>query len=228
MTRETLGRCLGFLENMLSQQDWKPTLIEMYAVVLQPLTDAEGKAAVEYAFTHENWRPSPARLIEIAAELASPIPDADATYDEIMHLADTVGVMGQRHPERPNIRVAGPPEFSHPIVGRVVQYLGGWANLCVGESQLYEGLKKQVRSSWESVARDWRERVRGALRLPPERRDPTLFRAWTPYRLPAGWTPDSSMAAISSFVEEAGRREEEVPLPDHLRGLIKRIGREMP
>ena len=200
MTRETLSKCLGFVENMHSNQGWNASLVQMYSVVLQPMSDTEGMAAVEHAFTHDNWRPSPARLIEIAAELAAPIPDADACYDEIAHLAETVGLYGATDPDHPNIHQIGIPSFSHPVVRRIVNYCGGWAMICTGEANMAEGLRKQVRSSWQSVSGEWRERVREALKLPPDKRNPGLFRSYQRYRLPVGWTP-ATPAELTSVDE---------------------------
>lgn len=199
MTDQALAECRTLLRLMPSTQPWEDGHRTLYDMVLRNMTDEEGRSAVEFAAEHESWRPAPARLREIAVNLASPLPDADACYDEIAHLAETVGLYGACLPERPSIRVPGPPTFSHPIVARIVNYCGGWAMICSGEANMAEGLRKQVRSSWESVARDWRERVGVALKLPPAQRDPTLFGPFQPYRLPVGWAPMAELPATDEL-----------------------------
>lgn len=191
MTEECLTDCLTALRTMKAGADmpWGEIQRRQYGRVLAPMTDEEGRALIDHIYEHEEWRPSVKTLLDTAAALTAPIPDADACYDEIAHLAETVGLYGACLPERPSIRQLGAPKFSHPIVGRIVNYCGGWGMICSGEANMAEGLRKQVRSSWESVAGEWRERVREALKLPPDQRNPGLFRTYQPYRLPVGWAP---------------------------------------
>jgi hypothetical protein len=164
-------------------QDAKwPEVSKLYSVVLIRLQDCEATAAVEWAVTHESWRPAPARLFEIAAELASPIPDCEQAYVEIVSGAQQ-GVYCRPHPERPSIKLAGPPDFSHPIIAQIVKYCGGWEMICSGAANLSEGLKKQIRGAHESVSRQWMEEVKAQLVRPIEGRDRRYFPVYQPIAL---------------------------------------------
>lgn len=198
MTDGTLQACFTLLSTMACgrEQEWSDRLRPVYALALRNLDDDTGKRAVEYAVLHETWRPAPARLLEIAAEIASPIPDAEAVYGEIARKVQTEGVYARPHPDRPSIKLEGPPPFSHPIVERIVHYCGGWPMICNGESNFAEGLKKQVRGAHDSVSAEWREKVKRQLTLPAVQRDRRMFPQWKPFALPEDWTPEYQLPAI--------------------------------
>lgn len=219
MTRESLESSLDILEAMNTGRDgdgkWEG-LRKLYVIALMPLADEEGIAAVTHAAMNENWRPSPARLLEIAAELASPVPDDEATYAEILHKAQSLGTYARPHPDKPSILLEGPPNFSHPFVEQIVRYCGGWAFICTGESNMAEGLKKQVRSAHESVASEWRAEVKKQLALPPDRRNPRMFPEWKRHQLPSSWTPDFEIPAL----EPIRANLDKVPVAPNVRKFI--------
>jgi len=166
--------------NSGKEQPWDDRHKPLYELALKPMTDEEGSAVVRWAALHEEWRPSPARLIQIAAEQSSAIPDAEAAYAEILDAAQRHGEYACPHPSNPNIRTLGPPEFSHPVVKQIVSYCGGWEFICSGDANKSEGLKKQVRGAHESVSRQWVEQVKTQLMLPPSQRNQKYFQAWKP------------------------------------------------
>lgn len=182
MTHRTLAECYVLLSMMNAgrEQKWDDGHKPLYELALKPLTDAEGVGAVKWAALNEEWRPSPARLIQIAAEQSSVIPDAEQSYAEIIGKAQSEGLFAMPHPERPSIKLEGPPPFSHPIVEKITHFCGGWRAICEGEANFSEGLKKQVRSAHESVSRQWREEVKQQLLLPPSQRNPRYFPAYVP------------------------------------------------
>lgn len=169
--------------NCGKDQQWGDRHRPVYAIALRRLTDGEGKAAVRWAVLHEEWRPTPARLLEIAADVASPVPDSEMAYSEIITLAQSEGKYAMPHPDNPNIKIEGPPRFSHPLIAQVVSYCGGWDLICSGEANMQEGLKKQVRGAHESIADQWTEQVKVQLALPPGKRDQRYFPAWKPIAL---------------------------------------------
>ena len=199
MRKSTHDQCMDMLRVMPSSaaQDAKwDDLKKLYSIALLRLQDGDAKMAVEWSALNEKWRPSPARLLEIAAEQASPVPDAETVYAEIVRQVQTEGLYARPHPDRPSIKLEGPPPFSHPIVEKIVHYCGGWPMVCNGESNYAEGLKKQVRGAHESVSADWRENVKAQLMLPAEQRNMRFFPKWKSFALPAEWTPDYQLPAI--------------------------------
>lgn len=220
------AQCMALLMGMNSGQEWQPAHTQVYDLVLRAIGPEYGPQAVEWAVLNEQWRPSPARLRQIAARLASPYPDAESAYAEILHKAQTVGLYGQAVPGRPNIHLAGSPAFSHPVVARVIAFCGGWESVCTGEANMAEGLKKQVRGAHESIAGQWEQAVSQQLALPEDRRDRRYFPRWTPYLLPAEWHEESALMALP---EPEVDRDKRAPVPDELRPLIAGIlnGKEL-
>jgi hypothetical protein len=227
MTDEGLTRCLDTLAAMPAgrAQDAKwDALRKLYATVLACLSDEDGLAAVEHAALTEEWQPSPARLRRIAAEVASPIPDAEHAYAEIIHRAQVEGLYGRPVHGRPHCKVEGSPLFSHPLVDQIVLCCGGWGMVCSGEAGLQEGLKKQVRSAHASVAEAWHEQVWAQLLKPSACRDRRLFPRWTPYALPCGWEEAGSLGG--EVVGSLEPPDSAVPMPEFIKQLAGLKGME--
>ncbi len=170
------------------ENPWTDEQRPMYSMVLQGIDDAAAKKALEYAVFHCDWRPSPAELRRIVSRTVAPYPDDDTAYAEIVYKLDAIGEWGRTDPNNSSVQLKGEPPMSHPIVCQMVRYMGGWQNLCSGESQMQEGLKKQARSAHESCAKQWEDAVSDQLRLPEKKRDPKYFRKYDTYDLPEGWT----------------------------------------
>lgn len=221
MTNKSLLECFTLLSTMNCgrEQTWSDRLRPVYALVLRKLEDELGKAAVEYAVLHEEWRPAPARLLEIAAELASPIPDAEMCYSEVVHEAQEQGLFAMPLPENPNIKLEGPPPFSHPIIAQIVRYCGGWKYICAGDANMAEGLKKQVRGSHESISRQWKEEVKRQVILPPGKRNHGMFPVYVaPTILPPVLVP-LMLEAPKEYPQIAASE-----MPDEVRAAIAKIG----
>lgn len=194
MNQTTFKRIVSLLQCMNSQFPWTPTMAEQVALVVRQWEDAFAERVMVEVFRREAWRPAPARLLEIAVSLASPYPDAETVYAEVMHKAQSVGLWGRPDPENANSRLPGAPPMSHPVVSRIVAYCGGWEMICTGEAGMQEGLRKQVRAAHEAVADWWQTQVSRELAFPPEQRDPAFFPAYRPYELPTGYVPDVTRA----------------------------------
>lgn len=214
MTNKALGECFTLLSLMNSgrEQSWREELKPLYALILRPLDDEIGCSAVQWAVLHEEWRPSPAKLRQIAAKVASPYPSAEECYAEIMDKAQNVGLYGRPDPKNPDVYLEGPPPMSHPLVSRIVPHLGGWQYVCTGEAQMQEGLKKQVAGSHETVMRQWEQEVAGQLVLPPSQRNPVYFRPYARYRAVVPPT-DADILAITERHTEPEVDLKEMPDP---------------
>ncbi len=246
VTNEEMTQLFVLLRTMPSVTPWTDGHRQLYAIVLRDWSVQLGRQVVEAATLSEEWRPSPARLRKIAARLASPYPDAEEVYAEILHKAQTIGVYGRpEHYGSASWMSPGTPAMSHPIVAQVVGLIGGWLTICHGEAQMQEGLKKQVRSAHESAAGRWEARVLEQLSLAPPHRDPLLFRAYRPYCLPEGYCPSvqGDVLGLGAGLEEPedrtarADRDQRAAMPDRvvesLRNagfdprLLERIGRGM-
>lgn len=206
------SHCLTLLAamNAGSGNEWTAGHTQLYEIVLTAIGEGHARRAVQWAVLNEEWRPSPAKLRQIAARLAAPYPDAELCYAEIWTKAARIGLYGKQHPDRPNIRLAGPPDFTHPVIRQIIGCLGGWEAICTGEAQMQEGLKKQVRAAHASVSERWEREVSRQLTLPPAERDMRYFAPYEPYAVPDGWSdepaeipapPDTSIRMIDAPAE---------------------------
>lgn len=169
------ARLMAILMSMQSGQEWQPAHAQMYDIIMDRIGEEWSKRAVQHAVLTEKWRPSPAELLRIAARIASPYPDVDEAYKEIMGKSESLGLYARQHPSRQNIYLEGPPEFSHPIVNQIVESIGGWRSLCMGESKYYEGLHKQIVSAHQRASEKWERAVSEQLSLPDDKRDMRYF-----------------------------------------------------
>ena len=189
MTPEKLSKTLAILEAMNSTQRWSDYHSEMYVMAIANWDDAFAADVMKCVVMQEEWRPAPARLVKIAAETASPIPDAELSYAEVIYKAQSIGLYGRPAPTRPNVFYEGPPPMSHPIVAKIVAYCGGWEMICNGEANMQEGLRKQVRAAHEHLADDWSRSVVSELQKPISMRNQELFPLWKPFEFPKGHVP---------------------------------------
>lgn len=221
MNTEWKGKCLGLLGAMNSQRPIEEQ-IEIYSIVLDVIGEEYGLKTVQHAILHDEWRPSPARLRQIAARVAAPYPSAEDCYSEILDKAIRVGAYGVPHPQRENILLEGQPPMSHPIMDRIVAHLGGWRFICEGDAQMQEGLKKQVGSSHATVSGQWEEEVIRQFELPRNQRTQAYFRTYKPYR-PALATSDGFYLPLPQPTPKDW--DESVPMPPIIREMIDCIER---
>lgn len=78
-------------------------------------------AAKQYIATNKFY-PTVAELRDIALQIARPeIPSAIEAWGEVEKQMVSIGHVGV-------------PQFSHPLIGAMVKYLGGWKKLCLSEN----------------------------------------------------------------------------------------------
>lgn len=162
------SKCLAILGAMNSQRDIVDQ-VELYSLVLDVIGEEYATAAVQYAMLHCDWRPTPAELRSTAARLASPLPNEGDCFDEFWE-----AVKFSRET----------PEWFHPIIGDVVQRMGGWEYF---RSMRPHWSDVDMRSiwfprfmeAWKSSASAWVEAVAEQLSMPSAMRD-ARFRVGEP------------------------------------------------
>lgn len=192
---QTIDRMLVLLEGMNApaSQNWE-TAWQVYDYVLRrwPL-DLAGRV-VDRALMTCRWRPSVAELREIAAKLESPKPTVDEALDEVLTLITRFGAFGKRDPDNPHCYLAGPPEFSHPLVAAVVRRVGDWEAICAGDSQHQSGgLHGAFREAYGRSAQDWESQVQAC--LDSGTRPVALFPVYKPFS-PAQLTSSALASAL--------------------------------
>ena len=228
---EWVGQCVAILEGMPSNQPMAAAM-QIYAMAFDRMGEEYSIKAVQAASLDmgRTWRPSPGELIGIACDIASPLPSPDSCYEEIMDKASRLGVCAMDHPERPSIKLFGPPTFSHPIVSSIVSRCGGWQMICEGEANMQGGLRKQVEAAHGSLSKDWREQVAQQLNLPAEKREARLFGRYKPNEVITPAAAEPEFLGSAPAVRQIERPKEGVPMPAELRAMFKTLRQkvEMP
>ncbi len=180
-----VDKCLAMLEAMNSGQGQSFTAMwDIYNLLLGQWGDVLSIKVCTHAALHCKWRPSPAELREIAAKLESPVPSADDAWSEVRSLVNQYGIHARPHPVRPTIRIAGPPDFTHPLIERVVRYCGGWEDVCDGKAQMQTGgLRGAFVATYTRTETEWVESV--AKCLESQIRPAELFPVWKPFDISA-------------------------------------------
>lgn len=157
--------CLLLLGEMHAgaEQKWSKGKAELYLVVLRSLGKEWSVKAVQRAILTEEWRPSPARLREIAATLASPMPPCEPLWGELWHKCVHQGYDA--------------PRWTHPILEDIAAGLGGWRFLRGQvwpdtEPRQIEALHRRFEQAYQSCAAAWQEAVAEQLPLPAPAREP--------------------------------------------------------
>jgi hypothetical protein len=171
---------------------------EIYLAHLRRLPSQHVYKAVSN-LSNATWRPSPEEIVAEAAKLEMrraagtpfPFPSADEAYAEIMHKVKRYGLNAKiLYSDRPNIRVAGAPPFSHPLVAQAVAMVGGWEALCSGEANYSEGLSKQIKTLYERQAERFifkAAELITKLDTLPASEYPRYFPKWRPFEIVTTW-----------------------------------------
>jgi hypothetical protein len=213
--------CMALLMGMHSGQEWSPMQTHVYALVLSSIGEEYSRAAVTHAVLNLKWRPAPAELRQIAARLASPAPTADEAFAEIVDRANRDGFYAKPDPENPNVRLAGPPPFSHPLVAQMVPLCGGWEHICNGAAGMDMGLKKQVIGAYPAIVEKWEQEVAQQLSLAPAQRNPKYFKPRKPY---VPFTPEIEGEARLALPPAPEKRQEIDP--KEAAAILRRIRAE--
>lgn len=144
--------------NSSSGNAWTTAMYPVYDLALEGIEDELIFKLIKHMARHCKWRPSPAELIDMACEIASPIPTEVEVFNKIVNVCET----GE----------GGHYLNSHIIVADVVQACGGWWHIAHGESKY---LPKQVADAYKQISESWQQNVKDQLAIAPEFRDMKYF-----------------------------------------------------
>ena len=153
----------------------------------------------------KEWRPSYAEVLEIAAETFAPVPNQAMVEREILDEITRVGIYGRRSVNHPLAFTAGAPDFSHPLITRIISLMG-WVEVCSWDDRR-TSLKKAIGETYQIVVAEWKTRVRRELQRPVCERHKTFFAAGTNVRC-IGENRGGTMISPSVQTEEGV-----VPMP---------------
>lgn len=136
MTPKELATCVQMLGAYWphASKEWTPEVIESWEMLLGDL-DAKAVAATIGAIAAEGDRfpPPPGLLRRRTLELVSDFPSPDDAWAEVLHWIGRLGrSRGQVRDAQGHIAQC---EWSHPVIGRVVENMG-WAKLCDSDNQV--------------------------------------------------------------------------------------------
>jgi hypothetical protein len=179
-----------------------------YSLILSELGEEASRVAVNKAIKTLRWRPSPAELREMAAQLVSPLPSVGILWAEFWHKAIHTGYTV--------------PGWTHPILSDLAAELGGWQG--VRETSWPESHPAHVdalRSRFEAVygtcSTAWRESVCEQLAFPRAERDPRYFPDYRPFVAPKSLPPGDAHETFPTLSEI------EVDAPDDMKERIARL-----
>jgi len=207
--------------NAGSAQNWNAQWM-IYDLVISRWSESLTRRVVQHAALTCEWRPSPAKLREIAATLESPFPSADLALDEMLTLLRRFGSNAAPHPKfpnRPNILGPGAPTFTHPLIAAAIRRLGGWETICDGEAQYQEGgLQGAFRAVYDRAAEEWKGKVIEC--LDNGTRPPSLFPDYRPFIAGSIESISGASASESSPRKQIAPAPRLVPPPPAFRELL--------
>ena len=133
--------------------EWREGSAELYSIILLKLGQRDAEAAIRWSVEHEHWRPSPARLSEIAATLRGDGLQSDAEITaELLSAFRFYGKSGRYLEGSIAAYIDGEPPLSR-FSSEVVRMLGGWERLCVEDQAGHVPIEKRIAQSAESIRR---------------------------------------------------------------------------
>lgn len=136
---------------------WTDAQYSMYTLALEGIDDELILQVAKEMVKTCKWRPSPAELLEMAVNIASPIPTETEVYNTICNA----------------IAFATGYESVHKLTQDVVNAIGGWWNISYNTEVKF--LNKLVSDAYKLEAEFWDKTIKMQLALPPEFRDLKYF-----------------------------------------------------
>jgi len=149
---ETIASVLNFLINAYPRQEVPRETVKVYLQTLADIPANVLKAAALAHISTSQWFPSIAELRDQAAHLverALNIPSAFEAWDEVTRTIRELGSYRW-------------PVFSHPLIGKAVDGVGGWKGLCMSENQIAD------RARFFQVYEAYARRMQADHRMLPE------------------------------------------------------------
>jgi len=163
------------------------------------------------------FRPSRSELLDLAADLESPTPEADEAWVEVDAAMRNPlagewrlvrqGGSGECDTWAEIQRAGREPEWSHPLIKATVRAMGGWQALKSNDRQ--DILRAQFQRKHEEMRERWRGQVKQYLGVLPEKRPPHLFPIW---HKPDLFAPVPERKRLPAPVQAEGK-----PMPAHVR-----------
>lgn len=158
MEDQTLKEISALLAEMPpgSANKWSPATTKLYGAALADIPDDLVLQAVGHALRTEDFRPSPARIREIAKQIAQPISaDPGNALAEVRRAIARYGLNG-RPTANPNIFLPGEPKEieNNPHLACAVQSLGGWESVNEYPREMFTAHFQQVYKSIVAGASD--------------------------------------------------------------------------
>lgn len=172
-TDATLTRVMAILGAAYPEREIQVETVEVYSLMLADILDDVLVLAAETHTASSKWFPKVSELREAAFAIqakASGLLLPEEAWEEIMQKVRADGYYGT-------------PEFSHPLIQRSVDGLGGWKTLCASETgmadrahflRIYTGLMQrhkedvsmlpEVRAAVEALRMDGVKRLKGGER----------------------------------------------------------------
>ena len=181
------GKALAVLEDAYPRYTLEPRVVRTWYAILGDLDPELLKAAVlQIASENRPFLPAPGEVRQCAFDLVDRQSDVPTAWDAWSEVCKRFGTHGH----------ARLPEFSHPLIKRAIDGVGGWRMLCMSENavadrarfvQAYETLAKRERAQsrmlpqvremlelasgkrWQIAAKisESADTLRGDMRTPP-------------------------------------------------------------
>lgn len=201
--------CLATLSEMSTGAGnaWNRSKAQVYLLVLQSLGEEASRRAVQYAVMNLEWRPEPAKLRKIAANLYSPLPPVGQLWTEVWHKAIARGWDN--------------PRWTHPVLKDIVKAIGGWRYLrsvCWGDSdpRFKDNLQRRFEQAYSDLSDSWWQTVADQVHLPAAERDPHYF--------PPKQNVFSPPRLLPPDVADAQERREGIPPIGEIKERLRELG----
>jgi hypothetical protein len=128
MQNTDIFKILGILICAYPNNKVEKQTLQLYAKMLEDLDISILDQAAKICMTTVKFFPSIAEIRAAAAEVmarATGLPSAAGAWGEVQDLIRDEGWRNNYE-----------PVFSHPVIGKVVGYMGGWSILCGSENQI--------------------------------------------------------------------------------------------
>ena len=161
-------RIFAALKAMKDAVEWD-LVSEEYATLLAFLPDAIVDELLKRVKLDRDWRPSVSQVLSDALDILDPLPDQYSTWLDIVRMMRSEGrSVGVPAPSG-RWRILNPtPEFSHKVVERAIELLGGWTAFTrsgYGDDPL-TGMQKRFEHVFALTCREYRTAQKISVDLP--------------------------------------------------------------
>lgn len=143
------GKALAVLEDAYPRYTLEPRVIRTWYAILGDLEPDLLKAAVlQIASENRPFLPAPGEVRQCAFDLVERHSNFPTAWDAWAEVTKRFGTHGH----------ASLPEFSHPLIKRTVDGVGGWRELCMSTNAIAD--RARFVQAYETLAKRERAQVR--------------------------------------------------------------------